>query len=383
MSTGVVVSAAVAQRPFVGGHTWVILQYLLGFRSLGYDVLLLDRLEPDMCRDAAGAPCPVERSVNVAYLANVMRHFGLGKSWAVLVPGREPVGMPRGELKRRTESATMLLNVMGYLDDHELLAAAPLRVFLDIDPGFGQMWCALDFHDPFAGHDRFVSVGGNVGRPGCLVPDCGLSWIPTLPPVALEHWPLVPDGAGFTTVASWRGPFAPIDYGGQTFGLRVHEFRKFLPLAERVKAEFELALDIDPSDERDLAALQEHGWTLTHPSMVAHDPISYRSFIQRSRAELTVAKNMYVDTCSGWFSDRSACYLASGKPVLAQDTGFGNQLPTGSGLLSFATLDEALDGAERLLADPDLHALAARRTAEEHLASDRVLGRLMDDLGIA
>lgn len=383
MSGGIVISAAVAQRPFVGGHTWVILQYLLGFRSLGFDVVLIDRLEPDMCRDAVGAPCPAGRSVSVAYLADVMRRFGLDDSWAVLVPGHEPVGMPRRELRRRTESAALLLNVMGYLDDEELLAAAPLRVFLDIDPGFGQMWRALDLHDPFAGHDRFVSVGVNVGRPGCVVPDCGLTWIPSVPPVALEHWPRVPQGTGFTTVASWRGPFGPIDYGGRTYGLRVHEFRKFLPLPERASAEFELALDIDPSEARDLAALHEHGWRLTDPRIVARDPIAYRDYIQRSGAELTIAKNMYVDTQSGWFSDRSACYLASGKPVLAHDTGFGTDLPTGSGLLAFATLDEAVAGAERFVAEPDRHGRAARKLAEEHLASDRVLGRLLNELGVA
>jgi hypothetical protein len=382
VSGAVAIAVALAQRPRVGGHTWMALQYLLGFRALGWDVVLIDRLEPEMCRDAAGAPCAAEDSVNVAYLAATMDRFGLGGDWSVLVPGGEPIGMTRRKLERRIGASRLLLNVMGYLDDDDLLARAPLRVFLDIDPGFGQMWHALDLHDPFVGHDCFVSVGTNVGRPCCGVPDCGLAWIPTLPPIALEQWPLAPGGSAFTTVASWRGPFGPIEYQGRTYGLRVHEFRRFLPLPRLTGATFEVALDVDPADERELNSLAQHGWTLVDPRAVARDPDAYRAFIQSSGAELMVAKNIYVDTRSGWFSDRSACYLASGKPVLAQDTGFERVLPGGEGLLSFATLEQAAAAVERVAAQPERHARAARAIAEEHLASERVLGRLIAELGV-
>jgi hypothetical protein len=269
---------------------------------------------------------------------------------------------------------------MGYLDDEELLALPPLRVFLDIDPGFGQMWSELGLADPFAGHDRFVSVGLEVGAPGCEVPDCGLEWIPTLPPVALAHWPATAGGAAFTSVATWRGPYGPVEYGERTYGLRAHQFRRFLALPERVPAEFELALAIDPGDAADLARLQGAGWTLLDPAAVAADPVSYRSFIQASAAEFTVAKAMYVDTQSGWFSDRSACYLASGKPVVAQETGFGRHLPTGEGLLAFSTPDEAVAAVEAVRDDRERHARAAREIATEHFDAERVLGRLVGEL---
>ena len=378
----VAVAAAVAQRPYVGGHTWFALQYLLGFRALGWDVVLVDRLEPATCEDADGNPCPVERSVNLEYLGSVMARFGLDDAWAVLVPSGEAIGMPRRQLERRLGSAAFVLNVMGYLDEPDLLRLPGLRVFLDIDPGFGQMWRALDLADPFAGHDRYVTVGLNVGQAACAVPDCGLDWIPTLPPVALDHWPVVEGGSAFTTVASWRGPFGPIEYGGRTYGLRVHEFRRFIDLPRSTGAAFEIALDIDPADAADLERLRSGGWTLLDPRAEACDPAAYRGFIQRSGAELIVAKNIYVDTHSGWFSDRSACYLASGKPVLAQDTGFGGALPTGEGLLSFAAFEEAAAGVEAITADRERHPRAARAIAEEHLDSRRVLGRLLNEMGM-
>ena len=370
MSSGsVVVSAALAQRPGAGGHTWFALQYLLGFRALGWNVTLVDRLDPGMPGDG------------LAYLAEEMERFGLGDVWSVLLPEGQSAGLPRAEVERRLGSADFLLNVMGYLDDEELLALPPLRVFLDVDPGFGQMWRELGLADPFADHDRFVSVGLELGGGACEVPECGLEWIPTVPPVVLDHWPVVFGGEAFTSVATWRGPYGPVEYGGHTYGLRVHEFRRFLSLPERARGRFELALAIDPGDAADLERLRQAGWALLDPATIAADPASYRSFIQASAAEFTVAKAMYVDSRSGWFSDRSACYLASGKPVVAQETGFGRHLPTGEGLLAYSTLEEAIAAVEAVRDDPRRHARAAREIAEEHLDAGLVLARLVEELG--
>jgi len=365
----IVIAVALAQRPRAGGHTWFALQYLLGFRALGWQVTLVDRLDAEMPRDG------------VEELAEVMERFDLADDWSVLLPDGESAGLPRSEVERRLASSDLLLNVMGYLDDEELLALPPLRVFLDVDPGFGQMWRQLGLVDLFAGHDRLVSVGLNVGSAGCGVPDCGLDWIPSLPPVALEHWPAAAGGTAFTSVATWRGPYGPVEYEGQTHGLRVHEFRRFLPLPERTPAEFELALAIDPADAADRERLERAGWTLRDPRTVAGDPDAYHRFIQGSAAELAVAKGMYVKTQSGWFSDRSACYLASGKPVVAQETGFGDHLPTGEGLLSFSDLEEAVGAVEEVRLVPARHARAAREIAEEHFGAGRVLPRLIEELG--
>ena len=379
------VGGSVAQRPGSGGHTWVFLQYLLGFQRLGYDVVLVDRLEDDMCLDEQGRPCAVERSVNVRYLDEVMERFGLGDRWAVLCDGgARSIGMDRAALDRAAHDASLLLNVNGFVDDPVVLDAVDLRAYLDIDPGFGQMWRALDLHDMFVGHDAYITIGELIGSGDCTVPTCGLEWITTPQPVVLERWPehpARPTGA-FTSVASWRGPFAPIEYEGETYGLRVHEFRRFAELPRRSRERFEVALDIHEAETADLELLDANGWQLTDPALVAGDPSAYQDYVQQSKAELMIAKGMYVKSRSGWISDRSICYLASGRPVVAQETGFSALYPTGAGLLAFSDPDEALAAVEHVAGDLQAHSRAARALATEHFDSDRVLRRLLQELGI-
>jgi hypothetical protein len=380
----IVIAGSLAQRPFIGGHTWVFLQYLLGFRRLGWEVLFVDRLEPGMCVGERGEPSSFEDSANLRYLADVMERFDLGESWSVLYDGgREVAGVDRDDVIERTARSALLINVMGFLEDEEILGAAPVRAFLDIDPGFGQIWKALELHDLFRGHDHFLTVGGRIGSADCEVPTVGLDWIPVKPPVELAEWPAQGDrGSRFTTVASWRGAFGPLEYEGRTLGLRVHEFRRFFELPELASADFELALDIHEAETDDLSALRGHGWELADPRQAAGDPWRYRQYIQGSEAELMIAKNLYVETHSGWFSDRSACYLASGRPVLAQDTGLNGLLPTGEGLVTFSTLEEAVAGVAEIEGDYERHSRAAREIAEEHFAAAKVLPRVLDEVGV-
>jgi hypothetical protein len=382
----ILVGGSVAQRPGNGGHTWVFLQYLLGLQRLGYDVALVDRLDPDMCLDEAGRPCVAERSLNVRYLAEVMERFGLGNRWAVLIDGgARSLGMSRGALDTAAAEAELLLNVNGFVDDPEVLSRVGLRAYLDIDPGFGQMWRALDLYDMFAGHDAYVTIGERIGQADCTIPTGGLDWITTPQPVVLTEWGAQqspePD-RGFTSVASWRGPFAPIEYEGVTYGLRVHEFRRFAELPRRSGEQFEVALDIHEADSADIELLTANGWQLADPAEVAGDPWAYRDYVQGSRAELMVAKGMYVKSRSGWMSDRSICYLASGRPVVAQETGFSRLYPAGSGLLAFDDLDGAVACVELVAGDYQRHSSAAREIAEGHFDSDKVLRRLLNELGI-
>jgi hypothetical protein len=381
----VIIAGSLAQRPFQGGHTWVFLQYLLGFKRLGWEVLFLDRLEPEMCVDEAGRQVGPEDSANLRYFLRVMERFGLGNAFALFYNrGEQVIGLSRQQVVEWAREAAFMLNVMGYFDDEEVMAAVPRRVFLDIDPGFGQMWQDLGLHDLFRGHDDFVTIGENIGQPECKIPTCGLEWITTPQPVVLEEWPVQdePVDGPITSVMSWRGPFGPIEYRGQTYGLRVHEFRKFLELSRRSGQPFLVALDIHPAEVNDIALLEENGWFMVNPRKVAGDPWSYREFIQGSRAEFMVAKGLYVKTQGGWFSDRSICYLASGKPVLAQDTGIATLYPTGEGLLTFTTLEEALFGVEEISRNHSRHSRAARALAEEYFDSDKVLSRLLSKLSV-
>jgi hypothetical protein len=373
MPDSIVIGAALAHRAGYGGHAWALLQYVLGFQKLGFNVMIVDRLEPGMVADG-------REDAALAHLRGLLEPESV--QFCVLGAEGKPVaGLTRAEALEKVRSARFLLNIMGFVRDEELLAEAPRRVFLDIDPGFGQLWKELGLADIFQGHDDFVTVGRNVGTEGCGVPTCGLSWVTIPHPVVLDRCPVVHGGSDFTSIGSWRGPYDAIDYEGRKLGLRAHEFRKLVELPERVDTRFRIALEIDPSDETDLALLRESGWVLVDPRGVASDPPSYLRFVQGSLAELTVAKGIYVDLWTGWLGDRTVCYLASGKPALVQNTGLGDHYPLGEGLLAFSTLAEAVAGVELILAESQQQARAARRLAEKEFDSSLVLARLVEEVG--
>lgn len=380
----IIVAGSLAQRSARGGHAWVFLQYLLGFRRLGFDVFFLDRLESDMCHDDDGRRVPVEMSTNLRYLDEVMHEFSPPIPYAVLIEdGTAVFGLEPEEVRARLDRAVLLLDVMGYVSDCERVRTDAMRVFLDIDPGFGQMWHHLGLATMFGRHDAYITIGERIGLADCTIPTCDIDWLTTRPPVVLEHWPRqFGRGGAITTVASWRGPFGPIEYDGRTYGLRAHEFRRFMDLPGRSGADFELALDIDPSDESDRRSLVAERWRLVQPEDVAASIADYRRYVQASHAEFMVAKGLYVTSRGGWFSDRSVCYLASGRPVVVQDTGISDLFPTGDGVLAFSDPDEAAGAFDRISADYDHHADAARCMAEEYFDSDTVLRSLLDRLGI-
>jgi hypothetical protein len=383
----IVIAGSLAQKPGRGGHTWVLLQYLLGFRKLGWDVLFLDRLEPDMCAGDTNDRDRIEHSKNLRYFLQVMKGFGLEGDYGLLCNGgTKTMGLSRAQIVDRVSSSEALINVMGFVTDPEILAAAPKRVFLDIDPGFGQMWQMLGQCDTFRGHDAYVTIAENIGRSGCAIPTCGLDWITTRPPIVLDEWPAdeaLPADAPFTSVATWRGAYGPVVHQGTTYGLRVHEFRRFAPLPRRAALRFEVALDIHEADVEDIDLLRANGWALVEPRLVAGDPWRYRDYIRHSAGEVMIAKGMYVQTCSGWFSDRSACYLASGRPVVAEETGIRDLLPCGEGLLTFTTLEEAATAASAVDRDYGRHARAARHLAEEYFDSSKILAALARKLSLS
>jgi hypothetical protein len=370
-----------AAVPRQGGLTWVVLQYLLGLTRLGHEVYFVEPVEASALQPTGAT---LAQSGNAAYFREVAQEFGLERNAALLLAGtRETVGLPYGELLEVARSADVLLNVAGMLTDEELTGPIPRRAYLDIDPGFTQLWQAVQGIDMrLGGHTHFVTVGLSLGRAECAVPTCGRDWIATCQPVVLEHWP-VADGIVYdalTTIANWRG-YGSIEHEGVHYGQKVHSLREFMALPTQTPERFLLALAIHPGETRDLEALASHGWRLIDPAGVTGTAASYRRFVQSSKAEFGIAKSGYVLSRCGWFSDRSICYLASGRPVIAQETGFSRYLPTGEGLFTFETAEDVLAGIEAMNRDYGRHARAARALAEEHFDSDRVLSRLLQKLG--
>lgn len=361
------VSGALANKPWNGGAAWTRLSWLLGLRGLGHDVYFVEELADSL-----------ERDESVRYFRHVTDASGLeGRSVLLSATGEPLHGLPRDDLLDLARDADLLVNISGHLTVEPLRSRFRRRIYVDLDPGYTQLWEA---GARLEGHDAYFTVGENIGTDVCSLPTAGVRWWPTRQPVVLDDWPLSTDGARdrFTTIGSWRGPYGAIEYGGRTYGLKVHEFRRFVELPQRVPAHFEAALEIAPADVTDAALLENHGWTLVDPNEVAGDPAAFRRYVQQSGAEFSVAQGIYVDTNSGWFSDRSTRYLASGKPAVVQETGMSRNLPVGDGLLSFRTLEEAAAGAESVLADYDRHSRAARRLAEEEFDSKLVLTRFLE-----
>lgn len=362
----VIVSGMIAGTPGQGGASWAILQYVLGLARLG-------------CRVIVAEPVDAVAPSSERYMRAVMEAYGLGGRCA-LVPrdGGDPVGLSRDQLRAAARSADVLLNVSGMLADPDVLEAVPVRAYLDLDPLFNQVWQVQGEDMRLDAHTHFVSVADAIGQDGCPIPDCGRDWFATLPPVVLDEWRWADrvEREALTTVGHWRS-YGSVNHNGAHYGQKAHSFRPLVDLPARTSARFELAIAIHPDEVDDHRAIADNGWRILDPAAVAATPDAYRRFVQTSWAEFGLAKHGYVVSDSGWFSDRSACYLASGRPVVAQATGFDRRLPPGAGLLAFRNADDVVGAIEDLRSDYEGHRAAARAIAEEHLDSDRVLRRLL------
>lgn len=368
--TVAVVAGALANKPGNGGEAWVRMSWVDGLLACGLDTWFVEELSPS----AWGG----ETARCVEWFAAVEERFGMdGRAILLDADSTEvlhgPTSLPEGDL---------LVNISGH--SRTLLGSCRRRAYVDIDPGYTQIWHLQGADLGLGRHDVHFTVGQNVGHPGCAVPDAGFAWWAVLPPVVLDDWPAAPPCAvdRFTTVASWRGGFAPVEHDGVRYGVKAHEFRRFIDLPQRIPATLEVALDIHDADHADRRRLEDLGWRLVDPVVASGDVDRFRAYVHGSPAELSVAQGVYVGTRSGWFSDRTARYLASGRPALVQDTGFGSDLVTGEGLVTFRTVDEAVAGAADIRSRPDEHAAASRRFAEQHLDAMVVLPRFLEQAGV-
>lgn len=365
-----VVAGAIASKSYNGGESWVRLSWVLGLQRLGFEVHFVEQNGPD----------------GGHYLEQVAARFGLTGRVSVVTPdGAIVTGRTAEDLAQLADRADFLINISGNLSAPALMSRFRRRAYIDLDPGYTQFWHLNgQLGTSLLQHDAWFTVGENIGTMTCPIPTGGIRWRTVRPPVVLSQWPVhaVERTDRMTTIASWRGAFGPVEVEGHRYGVKAHEWRRVLELPALAPQQFEVALAIDPADETDRASLVENGWHVVDPLAVAGDPDRFRAYVQGSGGEFSVAQGIYVETNSGWFSDRTVRYLASGKPVLVQDTGFSRTLPTGDGLVIFRDLSEAVDGANRILSDYESHARAARQLAETYFDSDTVLGAFLDDFGV-
>jgi hypothetical protein len=384
MATRVMVAGAIATHPLSGGgNTWAFLQYVLGFRRLGCETYYIEQLDPEECIDDDGNKTTFGASANARRFDALMKNLNFVEH-ASLLPSTGPghVGLPRKQVESLARDVDLLVNFSGRLNFASILGAARRRLYVDMDPGYTQIWqerYGVDMN--LRGHDVYATVGLNLGAPDCPLPTCGIRWETTLPPVILDEWrtTLAP-GENYSTVADWRG-FEPVEWRGIWYGQKADEFRRIIELPGRIEAPLELCLFIHPK-ESDLAELKRHGWRIASPARHAATMEAYRDYIFASRGEFTVVKSGYAAGRTGWFSDRSACYLAAGRPVVTQDTGAGAYLPSGCGWLTFRDLEDAVAALEQVESAYPKHAAAATAFAREFLDSDRVLSRLLRIAGV-
>jgi hypothetical protein len=373
----------VANFPDGGGHFWVYMQYAEGLRRLGCEVFWLEQFRPP--------PDPAEEAALLASFRERMKRFGFeGKTLLYArergqVSSAEPLrwtGCTWPEVERVLRRADLLLN-FNYRLEPRLLGYARRSALVDIDPGLLQFWIS-NGQLAVAPHDHYLTTGETVGTPAAAFSDCGLHWQRIRPPVCLDLWPVTYDSRAepFTTVSSWTTTdYLKVTENGKTV-LRENTkrvaFLEFAELPRRTSESLELALHTDHRDAADLALLEGHGWRIRHSQDVAGSPEAYRSYIQRSRGEFSCAKASCIGFQNAWVSDRTVCYLASGKPVVVQHTGPSSYLPHGEGMFRFVSLDDAVAAFDTIKRDYARHCRAAREIAEAHFDSNRVLEAVLN-----
>ena len=387
--TALAVAGALANKHRHGGSVWVRLSWAEALRELGFEVLFVEQIAAVDCVDAQGRQTDFADSANAATFRAATEEFGFKGNAALVCPDDGRVlGMSRAELLERLGETALLVNLSGHLRWRPALERLPRRVFVDLDPGYTQIWHASGGDGAgLEGHELHFTVGANVGTVDCDLPTGGIGWRPIRQPVVLDRWPVpTPEECreftSFTTVASWRGAYGRPVWEGRSYGLKAHEFRRYASLPETTGLPFAAVLDIHSADAHDAERLRAGGWRLIDPALVG-DVEGFRTFVRCSGAEFSTAQGVYVETRSGWFSDRTVRYLASGRPALVQDTGFSEHLPIGEGLLAFSTPEEARDGAHAIVADYARHSSAARSVAERCFAPAPALAPLLEAAGVA
>jgi hypothetical protein len=367
----IVFAGIIARYPF-GGVTWCSLMYLLGLRALGHEVLYIEDTG-ECVYDPEQNTRSLNPSYGTRYIHSALEPFGLGNCWSFVNYDGSYHGLPAEAVRAYCADADLFINLSGgswfWRDEY---ARIPRRVFIDSDPVFTQLAIAKGeawYVDFFRGFDHLFTFGANIGTPGSDVPDGGFAWHKTWQPVVTDLWRTTapPAVSRFTTVMTWRTEsFTDVD------GNKDREFGRFLDLPRLTRHPFTLAINGPET------LLRKHGWATIDAMSVSRSLWDYRDFIQGSKAEFGIAKHAYVSRRSGWFSDRTECYLAAGRPAVVQDTGWSAHVPAGTGLLPFSSAEEAVDALDSVDRDYSRHARRAVEIATDHFEASRILPSFLE-----
>lgn len=385
----IVVTGFIGLFPF-GGVAWDYAQYVAGFANLGWDVVYLE--------DTGAWPVygqELDASTNVAHVAATMEYFGLAERWAYRDAVSEQwFGLSEDAVDEFCRGADVFLNVSCSAMLRESCAAIPVRALVDTDPMFTQIQYLREaslangptgMRELIASHTHHFTFGEGIGAGACRIPTLELDWIPTRQPILLERWPVTqsPTGAAhcYSTVMNWKIEH-DLTFDGEQWGQKDVEFMRFFDLPRRVpEIPLGVAVSRTPESQFPATAAQDAGWIVLDPAACAHDAQAYQDFIVASRGEFSVAKQTYVKAQTGWFSCRSSCYLAAGRPVVTQDTSWSKRLPNGRGLLAFHDEASAIEALRQVESDPQAHSKAAREIAQDHFDSKRVLSAMLERMG--
>lgn len=372
----------------LAGVTYQFLHYLIGLRRLGYDVYYVEDSARWVYNSNIFLFTP-DASDNVKAVAPLLEAHGFEGHWVFRgnYEGGECFGMTEAQLMQLYRDADAFLNVTASQELREEHMAIPRRIYVESDPFAVQVKVIQGDKptlDALAAHDVHFTFGENLGAPDCTLPIGDFPWLPTRQPVVMDLWanPYPPTvRSAYSTITTWRNEGKNIVFNGETYyWTKDREFLKIFDLPFlRTDLRFELALEVDGPTHM---LLSDYGWCTVHSLPISQDVNRYREYIQRSRAEFTVTKEQVVRPRTGWFSDRSVCYLAAGRPVITHETGFSKYLPTGKGLFGFSNLEEILAAVDTIESDHEGCCRAAREVAEECFAAEKVLGSLMDRAGL-
>jgi len=377
----IIVGAYMFRYPLGGMLSWA-LQYIKGLDRLGHEVYVVEKAHyTDACYDPQRKVMTDDPSAGLKIVDDLLTSHGLGARWCMQDYQGRCHGLSSAKLAELFRTADLFVDCGSHGSWLDEAGSVPCRILIDGEPSYTQIrWQALqDSGQVVPAYDHYFTNGLLFGSPGCDAPALGKTWRPIPNPVDTTYYPLLPEPSSrkLTTVMNWSA-HSTVEYRGERLGQKDVEFERFIGLPKRVGTELEVAVAGNAPTDR----LISNGWSVRDAQEVTRTVESYRDYIAQSAGEFGVCKQVFVATRNGWFSDRSAAYLASGRPVILQDTGFSDVLPTGAGLFAVNNESEAAEAVEAVLSDYSNHAAEARRIAVEHLDAKQVMGGALDAVGI-